>query len=286
MFGQLTHVPYLGLVLAAVALVGFWLAVQRDGVRRLRRGYAVPLALLVGAALFLVLTGVVRSGQPALIAAQRNIGPGRARQSRYVYIVVAMALPALAIAADAIARRWRHLTIPIVLLLLAGVPGNFHDLRTYTDASTLAREHARTEILTAPRVPLAKILPADTPPAPFQGLTLGWLVASLPSGRIPRPSHTTPKAIATETLSLAIRRSPHSLKRNQCGPLDAPVMRKLVLFQILTLKSGAAFFRYITPDGVVSRRAVFPAKTSIIGASIVPLEIRIEPGQAGTKLCG
>ena len=109
-------------------------------------GYAVPLALLIGAVLFLFLTGIVRSGQPALFIAQHNIGPGRARQSRYVYIVVAMALPALAIAADAIARRWRLLTIPIVVVLLAGLPGNIHDLRIYANESSVARgAHAHAD---------------------------------------------------------------------------------------------------------------------------------------------
>jgi hypothetical protein len=284
-FGRLTHVPYLGLALAAVAIVGFWLAVRRDGVRRLRRGYAVPVALIAGALLFLVLTGVVRSGQPALFAAQHNIGPGRARQSRYVYVVVAMALPALAIAADAIARRWRLMTIPIIVLLLAGLPGNIHDLRVYTNESSVARARTRTQILIAARVPLAHRLPKDTSPAPFQGLTLGWLVASVPSGRIPKPANAGAKAYATETLALGMRRSFFS-NHKPCALLTEPVTRPLYLFQSLYLKSGAGFVRYVTPAGVQSRRVPFPAKTAIVGASLTPLSMLIEPAQAGTKLCG
>jgi hypothetical protein len=283
-FGRLTQVPFVGLALAAIAIVGLFLAIRRDGVGRLRRGYAVPLALLIGAVLFLFVTGIVRSGQPALFAAQHNIGPGRARQSRYVYIVVAMALPALAIAADAIARRWKLLTIPIALVLLAGLPGNIHDLRIYANESSVARDRTRTQILTAPRVPLARQLPKDTSPAPFRGLTLGWLVASVPSGRIPPPPHLTAKGLATETLALGVRRSFFGNNR-PCFPLTAPMTRPLYLFRSFTLKRGAAFMRYVTPAGVESRRAPFPAKTSIVGASKVPLDIMIEPAQAGTMLC-
>jgi hypothetical protein len=283
-FGRLTQVPFLGLVLALVAVVGLVLAVRAQGVGRLRGSLAVPLALLLGAGLFLVLTGVVRSGQPALFAAQRNVGPGRARQSRYAYVVVAMALPALAIAADAIARRWRLLTIPIVVLLLAGLPGNIHDLRVFPNESSVARTRTRTQILTAPRVPLARQLPRDTSPAAFKGLTLGWLVDSLPSGRIPPPPHITPKGLATETLALGVRRSFFGNHR-PCAPLELAQTEPLKLFQSITLKSGAAWIRYVTPAGVQSRRVPFHARTSIVGASETPLDILIEPAQTGTRLC-
>ncbi len=284
-FGTLTRVPGLGAVLVAVALVGFWLAVRRDGIRQLRGKYAIPLALLIGAGVFLLFTGVLRAGQPAAFAAQHDIGPQRARESRYVYTVVFMALPALAIAADAIARRWRLMTIPIVALLLAGLPGNIHDLRVYTNESTLARARDRTLILTAPRLPLAKQLPANVTPAPFKGLSLGWLVASLPSGRIPPPDHRTPKGDATLTLALGVGRT-YKPNNAACKPLDYIVERKLHLYEKLTLSKGAAWFRYITPDGVASRRSPWAGGTSIIGGSVRPLDLQIEPAQAGTKLCG
>ena len=61
--------------------------------------------------------------------------------------------------------------------------------------------------------------------------------------------------------------------------------RPLYLFRSFTLERGAAFMRYMTPDGVGSRRVPFPAKTSIVGASKVPLDIKIEPAEAGTMLC-
>jgi hypothetical protein len=196
-----------------------------------------------------------------------------------------MALPGLAIAADAIARRWRLMTIPVVVLLLAGLPGNLHDLRVYANESSLARARTRTQILTAPRLPLAKQLPGRVSPAPFRGLTLKWLVDSLPSGRIPPPPHLTPKGIATETLALAVGRS-YFANGRPCAPLDSVVMRTLNPFESLTLKRGAAWIRYVTPEGVASRRSPFVHGTSIVGVAAVPLDILIEPAQSGTKLCG
>jgi hypothetical protein len=196
-----------------------------------------------------------------------------------------MALPALAIAADTIARRWKVLTIPIVVLLLAGLPGNIHDLRVYSNESSRARARTRTQILTAPRVPLAAQLPRDTSPAQFRGLTLGWLIDSLPSGRIPPPAHPTPKGYATETLALGVRRSFFG-NHKPCAPLERTQTRSLAVFQSITLKSGSAWIRYVTPAGVESRRAPFNGGTSIVGASLTPLDISIEPAQAGTRLCG
>ena len=78
LFGRVAQVPWLGFAFALVLVVGGVLAIRSAGLRSLRGRYAVPGALLVGGVLFLALTGIVRSGQPALFATQINIGPGRA----------------------------------------------------------------------------------------------------------------------------------------------------------------------------------------------------------------
>jgi hypothetical protein len=51
-------------------------------------------------------------------------GAESARTGRYLYVFIALALPAVAVAADAVARRWRLLAPVVLVWLLAGIPGN------------------------------------------------------------------------------------------------------------------------------------------------------------------
>jgi hypothetical protein len=206
-----------------------------------------------------------------------------------VYLVAAMGLPALAIAADAIARRWRLLTIPIVVLLLAGVPGNVHQLQIYTDQGFPYRNQTRIDILASPRVPLApKIIPSLAP-AKFAGLDMGWLVASLPSGRIPAPDPPlTQKEIASETLKLVVREAKTPSTEN-CAPLVTTQRRVLRAFQRITLTTGSALITYFPPDGGVPSKPVpFPRvlKGRTVVASTGPLQLEIQPVYKPAVLCG
>jgi hypothetical protein len=105
-FGGLGPLPGIGVALAAILVVGSVLGARGAGAA-LRDRFAEPLALLAGAAIFLVITGYGRAGK---LFFNPGGGPENARASRYVYLVAAMVLPALAVAADSIIRRWRLLT--------------------------------------------------------------------------------------------------------------------------------------------------------------------------------
>jgi hypothetical protein len=288
-FGRLAQLPGLGIVLAVVLVIGVVIAIARQGVGELRGRFAVPLALLVGAGLFLVVTGIARSGQPVLGVHSPGTGPERARQSRYVYLVAAMALPAIAIAADAIARRWRLLTIPIVVLLLAGVPGNVHQLRIYTEQGFFFRNQTRIDILAAPRVPIAKKISPAIAPARFAALNMGWLLASLPSGRIPAPDPPlSPTKIASETLKLVLREAKKPTDEN-CAPLVATQRRVLRAFQRITLTKGSALITfYPLFGGDPSKPVQFPRVVGgrTVVASTGPLQLEIEPVARPAVLCG
>jgi hypothetical protein len=286
-FGRLGQVPGLGIALALMLTVGLVLAFRAQGRRALRGRLAVPMALLAGAIVFLLVTGLVRSGQPGTLADTIGTGPERARQSRYVYLIAAMALPALALAADAIVRRRRALAIPVVALLLVGVPGNVHQLRIYTDQSALERRRFRTDVLAAPRLPRARQLPPQVPPertfTSFYGLTLGWLVASLPSGRIPAPPPLTSTEIADQTLRLALR--PASTPRfAPCRVLRRPEELVLGTRERIMLKSGFATITYL-PDGSAASDPVpfIPAK---LVSGLASFRIRITPTNGPAEVCG
>jgi hypothetical protein len=286
-FGRLAQVPFVGFVLVAVLVIGLVIAVRRGGVRALRGPLAIPLALLAGAFLFLLVTGLVRSGQAASLAGTHGTGPERARQSRYVYLVAALALPALAIAADTIARRRRALTIPIVVLLILGVPGNIEDLRSYANLSSVDRAAFRREVLVAPRLPLAARLPRRLRPSPtasFYGLTLGWLVDSLPSGRIPSPGTLTPSQQSTLELNLVLQRALVPT-HDRCRPLSATERLVLPVFHRLTLRSGTASITFVPRGGAASAPLRFQPRTTYV-AIAGPLPLEIEPGQQPAQLCG
>ena len=287
-FGRLAQLPGLGILLALVTVAGVVVAISRQGFHELRGRFAVPVALVIGAGLFLLVTGVARSGVPALAQHSLGTGPERARQSRYVYLIAAMVLPAIAIAADAIARRWRLLTIPVVLLLLAGVPGNVHQLRIYTQQGYPFRNETRIDILAAPRLPLAGHVNPAIAPAKFAGLNMGWLLASLPSGRIPAPPHLTPTKISSETLKLVVREAKKPSTEN-CAPLEHTQRRVLRGFQRITLTTGNALVTYFPLlGGEPSQPMQFPKTPTgrTLVASTGPLHLEIEPTHQPAVLCG
>src|SRR5207245_10669916 len=113
------ELPVAGLALGALLILGLGLAWPGLDAIELRRRAAVPVALLVGSVAFLVISGFGRAS---------GFGPEFARSSRYLHFVAALVLPAVAVGADAVARRWQMLAPAVVVLLLIGLPGNLRTL--------------------------------------------------------------------------------------------------------------------------------------------------------------
>jgi hypothetical protein len=118
-FDAMGQVPGAGIALGLLLVVGLVLAWHGLDPRELRRRAAVPGALLVGVIVFLVISGLGRVSA---------FGPELARSSRYLHLVAALALPAVAVGADAVARQWRVLAPAVFALLLIGIPGNLRIL--------------------------------------------------------------------------------------------------------------------------------------------------------------
>jgi len=285
-FGRLGQLPGLGVVLAVMLLVGFVVAIDREDFAALRHQFAVPVALFVGAGVFLVVTAVVRSGQPSPVFGVADVGPDRARQSRYVYMLAAMLLPMLAIAADAIAKQWRVLTVPVVALLVVGVPGNLHQLSIFTEQMEHSRDKERVIILEAPRLPIARYVPRSLAPAHFTGLSMGWLIDSLPSGRIPSPGPLTQTQIAYQSLLLVLRNAKLPTAAN-CHPLVRVERLVAPAFDRLTLETGTATITYFPPSGAPSSPTPFQSTNTsrTVVATTGPLTLEITPGLQPAELC-
>lgn len=183
-FEALGHWTVVAVLLAAVLVVGTVLAWEpwaRTGGWRRRLSpppsLVTPLCLFAGSIAFSAITGWGRW----------YIGPDGARSSRYLYLLVALTLPALAVAAQAIVARQRLLLVPVCALFLVAIPHNastFEPTTAFGETYMVQRQRIAT---TAVRMPFAEEVPPDVRPEPdaFDGdLTIGFLLDAAEDGRL------------------------------------------------------------------------------------------------------
>jgi hypothetical protein len=266
-FGALGQVPGVGLALAVMMIVGLAIAWAPLRGRTLRERVAMPAALLLGAASFLLITAISR-GAP--FAASTPPGPA----SRYRYIVAAMVVPALAVAADAIGRRWRVLAPIVLALVLIGVPGN---LRIAADRAPDWREY-KLVVLSTLHLPISPELPNWVIPerAFNPWLTVGWLRAGVASGRVPRarPMKMTPAFIAARSLDLALQPAP-SERLGSCRRFSPGTTRVLTRDEPFAFRSGDVSVVYQVPGGTASSSRRLKPGTYVAVAG--PLVLRVAP---------
>jgi hypothetical protein len=228
-YDEMGQVPGVGLALGlllAAGLVFAWRGLDRV---ELGRRAAAPAAMLVGSVIFLTVTGIGRG----------IFGPDAARAGRYLHLVTALSLPAIAVAADALVRRSRLLGTVAVALLLVGVPGNVgllvdHDARAKFTLGT------PDLVLPLPRVAMADRVPRRLRPLPDSApkVTIGWLLDGAAAGRIPDPGRISPLARATATLRLSFLQARRPTTRSACRALREPVTRTLQQNQVIRIDGG------------------------------------------------
>ena len=197
---------YRPVAVALVCLLAVGLAlVTRDvGWASFRRLLAVPIVMLVAS----VASFVLISTQRAWV-----FDASYSRTSRYIAIAVVFILPAMAVAADAVIRRWRW-TAPLVLLLLVvGVPANLDALEGH---SSVARgQHLRTAMLATAYSPLIPQVADDIHPDPHQlrgyTVTTGFLKDALAAGKLPPRPDLRDGEIASAETRLKLSQSPVSV---------------------------------------------------------------------------
>ncbi len=287
-FGRLGHLTGVGIALAAVLIGGLFVLFRSQRRRWPLGNLGAPMALLAGALVFLVVTGVARSGQGALLFLLNGTGPDRARDSRYVYIVAAMLVPALALAADALIRLKWQLAIPIVAVLLVGVPGNIHQLMSPTEY--FANAHAsRAEILSIPTLPgveqlrgSGRLVPVEGGRFAAEGLTYSWLVGAREAGELPRPPQLDPTLRATTILRLFLVPKVVTTPA-KCGAPGAATVVTLDHGDPLTIQGGDAYVRYVPPGE--PRSIVVLYKTGSYVALVGPMRLRVIPASPGARIC-
>jgi len=215
------------------------------------------------------------------------MGAGFASQSRYVYVVVALASPALAVAADQIARRAVLLVPLVICVLLIGVPGNVHTTWTQTGPGRGERTD-REILLAAPRVPAVADVPDWTRPEPESAryVTMGWLRRLAADGRLPMPRDIDPMIEASVIFRLSVQlvgRRP----AEGCEPIDEQAVVRLEPEKWVHFRGTILVFDSNAPsDDRVVLQFDGDSRTALTAVS-TPIDVTIRPrrGGAPAELC-
>ena len=199
-FGGLAQVPGLGWVLAGLIAGGLFLAWRGRPFGEVRKQAAAPVAMAAGAFVFVLITASGRVG----------FAPGIERATRYIHIVGVLLLPVVAVAADAVMRRWRAAVPVLAAFLVASLVGNVGDFSKERPYGGEFLAAYRASLLAVPHTQFAEQVPRDLRPerslAPY--VSIGWLLDGVTDGRIPAPDDIDPRARAATEVRVALQENP------------------------------------------------------------------------------
>jgi hypothetical protein len=229
-----------------------------------------PLAMFIGAIAFFTTVGLARAG----------VGTGIAASSRYIYVAMALLLPAIAIIVSGAADQHRVLARAIVPIALAIAVSNVVQLMAYA-ADTRQQNDASREVLVAasdlvrgshPIFANQRPEPLLAPDLAVGDLRSGHLDAAF-AGVIPDPSDRL-----TASLNLQIRVSPDP-ERGRTQTCRATPTRELT---IMTSRPSTPKFSLSTAASLVlslTRPGSPPAERTIdLAAGTYVIESLREPG--------
>lgn len=270
-FDAMGQLPGAGVALGALLVVGLVVAWRHIDRSEVRRGAAAPAALLAGSVVLLMISGLGRAGA---------FGPDFARQSRYLHLVAAFCLPALAVAANAVAVRWPPLALVGFVLLLVGIPGNIASIDDHARA-----RGDRDLILTLAHLPAATRAPRALQPARDLAIhgSMGWFLEGAESGRIPRADDPSARTVRNATVRLSLFQDGDELaSTSRCDLISRPVLRRFEVGQVFTFRRG--WVEASAPDGFkpVPFRAENGRAVRIVNG---PLDVRLAPVFGHVLLC-
>ena len=254
-------------VFAAVLAIGLCVALVPEPRRRIRDA-GLTLSLLAAAVGFALTTGLGRGAGYA----KETLG---ADASRYVHITGALLLPALALAASAIAARWRWSFVPMVLLFVVGIPLNVRDAVRAVDDAAPGYVAYRDQLLVTAHLPIADELPRDLPPeAELRSIwvTMGWLADGAADGRIPSPGDAPEVDRTALVASLVLAPTADEAPAEGCRPLEADPT-ELHVGERLVARGPVALYVEETPSspaGEVERYFLpgYPAHVTVDGLRV------------------
>jgi hypothetical protein len=279
-FLALGHFQIVAALLVAVLVVGLVLAWSRLDRAELRRRASIPVAMIIGVVVLSVFTAFGRWYS----------GSEFARSSRYVYIGVALTLPALAVAVDALVRRWRVVGVAAAALVLVAIPWN---ATSFAEDSVFGADYMRAYeriVTNVVRVPEATQVPRNVKPIPdlYVGpLTIGFLLDAVKAGKLdPATEPMTPELRNEMRVRLGVaqrRVGTPSDCRTVRGPLNISPAKGTV-YGITTPLTVA------TRDGAQATSpqvGFFPADGTSLSIVLPGLHLQLAPprGASSFSLC-
>ncbi|MSO87333.1 MAG: hypothetical protein EXQ71_07415 [Acidimicrobiia bacterium] len=270
----LGHLPVVAILLALLLVGGLGLLVTSTSLEDLRRTVCVPGALLIFVPLFFALLAVGRS----------FAGIELAQSSRYLYTGAVCALPALAVAGDAVARRWRPTTVAVVLLFLAGFPGNiraFDHILGFPYPDRAIFDYERKVMTGIAMSPQAKQVPRWVRPLnsefDFKEVTVGFLLDMRDQGFLPPRGDLKPQNRATIQLMLGLIQIDQPFADGECKTQSRPLNLSLVKGETLGIISPLQVA--LTQEGKVSpgQNLYLPDFGQTLSVESPSLEVRFAP---------
>lgn len=263
-FTSLGQLRGVGALLAIILLAGTAVAVADTSLEALRARYSSVVGLLAAAAWFLLSTGY---GRALLSTVPAN---------RYLHLTAAMVLPAVAVAATAIARRWRMSWSVLVLMLVVGIPGNIRALEP-KGVDVLGLGNPKWYLTLADAATTAN-LPGSYRPDPLApAITMQWLRDSRALGKIPDPP---PLPDVRRVIDLLLSFEQVGTRPEGC--VASPRLMTLKAGDTVVI-DGAASAQVVTP-GPRSASAPFQATARGIILRVVVKQITVGIVVSGAKI--
>jgi hypothetical protein len=277
-FAQLGQHLLASIALALILVGGLFYAAAHRTVPPFRTRAAATLGLLGGGVLFMAFSVVGRIGYADVALRLRVIDQIEdiARAGRYVHLLAACLIPALAIAADALMQRWKVLVPVFGLLFVVGIWGNINAIEQ--TGKERFRLGPKDYLLAVDQTPIANAVPARTRILGLSGpeVTMGWVRSGVRSGQIPTPSYSD-KKLASVALSIALEVHVVDSASSRCAPLTGPVQRRLQEGASFDVRNGPVSV-VLMHDGVSSSPQTLAANgQSRIVARAGPLDLRVSP---------
>lgn len=189
-----------GLGFLAVIAVGLILA-GIESRQDLRRGRSVVPAVLAATAV----------GMAFVISIGRPTGGaffGTTAGERHVYLLAALVLPAIAVAIDELARRWRPVSVVAVAAVVLILPSNYRAIAL--EGSELYGSGSPERVVALGHSQRLEGAPADLVPEPVlsRGMTAGFLRFAKSSGRLVEGDANDEAMNAWADFALTIRSEP------------------------------------------------------------------------------
>jgi uncharacterized membrane protein YqaE (UPF0057 family) len=177
---------------------------------------------------------------------------GYAKSSHFVDVFVAMLLPAIAVAAEAVARRWRFLLPVVLALFLIGIPGNIEALnRTFGPYTAAFQSGNKQFLMSVVALPIAREMERSYEPNGLidPGVSMGWLLEQRTNGRLPASPPLTRRQAADMSLTIAVGQNDSRSTAPSCQVVATTELRHLGAGRSLRFSGGDLDMVLVTTAG-------------------------------------